>query len=104
MEESLENIVKKAGAELEKRLTVTPNYFKAATLTNVMSIALDKLWKVQGKADKVVRFEGTDDVKSILDEITSSLDDEPIEIDDEITEQLQPETQEPNPTFKDESY
>lgn len=104
MEDLLENIVKKSCAEIDKRLTTTPNYVKVATLSNVMSVALDKLWKVQGKADKVVKFEGTDDIKSILDEITSTIEDEPVELPDDIAEQLRPEDKEPNPTFKEESH
>ena len=67
--ETLANIVKSAGAEIARRLTVLPEELKTYDLNTLFGTAIDKLWRLEGRPDRIIKFEQVDDIKTIISQL-----------------------------------
>lgn len=74
--ETLANIVKSAGAEIARRLTVLPEELKTYDLNTLFGTAIDKLWRMEGRPDRIIKFEQVDDIKNIISQIEEEFKDE----------------------------
>lgn len=69
------NLAKKAGIEIDRRLTERPESFKPLDLNAIVGTSIDKLRVLEGKAEKIIKFEGEGTMKSIFEELEKELID-----------------------------
>jgi hypothetical protein len=72
--DSFESIAQKATHEMERRISETPKSFTVFELNMVAGTAIDKMMKLRGEADVVVKFETTNSIPDAITKIMGELD------------------------------